>query len=125
VSSEPDILPMRGTFPTPPKHLNSAGKQAWKIGSVLWAEGTLKERDLLNWTLFCEAVQEKSHCEALIKKQGEYQVSRNGFLAEHPAIKRRQHIEHVIRKYSMLFGLLPEARKKRPAVSQSVAQRPK
>jgi P27 family predicted phage terminase small subunit len=119
------VIPMFGILPKSPKHLNATGKRAWQIGSALWAEGTLKERDLLNWTLFCEAVQEKEHCEKLIKKDGEYQSAQNGILVQHPAIKRKQHVEDVIRKYSLLFGLLPEARKKRPAVSQGVATRPK
>ena len=116
---------MRGTFPKAPRHLNATGKRAWEIGSVLWGEGTLKDRDLLNWTLFCEAVQEKEHCEKLIKKHGEYQSAQNGIYVQHPAVKRRMHVEDVIRRYSILFGLLPEARKKRPSVSQGVAQRPK
>ena len=101
----------------------SAGKKAWEIGRPLWAEGVLRDRDILNWTLFCEAVQEKEHCEKLIKKDGEYQSAQNGILVQHPAIKRKQHAEDVIRKYSQLFGLLPEARKKRPAIAQGVAQR--
>lgn len=117
------ILPMRGTFPTAPKHLNKAGKEAWDIGIDLWAEGLIKQRDLVNWQLFAEAVQEKEHCEKVIKRDGEYQLAPNGCFAQHPAIKRRQHVEGVIRKYSILFGLLPDARKKRPSISQGVATR--
>lgn len=116
---------IRGTFPVAPKTLTATGKRAWELGIDLWADGTLKERDLFNWTLFCEAVQEKEHCEKLIKKDGDYQMCVNGCYAQHPAVKRRQHAEDVIRRYSLAFGLLPEARKKRPAVSQGVAQRPK
>jgi P27 family predicted phage terminase small subunit len=115
----------RGTFPNPPKHLNTIGKKAWDLGVEIWNDGTLKERDLYNWGLFCEAVQEKEHCEKLIKKDGDYQMCINGCYAQHPAVKRRQHAEDVIRKYSLLFGLLPEARKKRPTTSQGVAQRPR
>ena len=119
---KPKIL-NRGTFPEPPKHLNASGKKAWELGIPIWADGTLKDRDLYNWELFCEAVQEKEHCEKLIKKDGDYQMCINGCYAQHPAVKRRQHAEDVIRRYSLLFGLLPEARKKRPAVTQGVAQR--
>ena len=125
MTAKRQIVPIRGTFPAAPSSLNATGKQAWEIGIDLWAEGTLKDRDLLNWKLFCEAVQEKEHCEKLIKKHGEYQLSPNGCYAQHPAIKGRQHSEDVIRKYSLLFGLLPEARKKRPSIAQGVAQRPK
>lgn len=125
MGAKTDAIPINGIFPKPAKHLNATGKKAWLIGKVLWAEGVLKDRDLLNWTLFAEAVQEKEHCEKLIKKDGEYQSAQNGILVQHPAIKRKQHSEDVIRKYSLLFGLLPEARKKRPAVSQGVAQRPR
>jgi P27 family predicted phage terminase small subunit len=117
------IVPMRGTFPKAPATLNATGKKAWELGVDLWADGTMQERDLFNWTLFCEAVQEKEQCEKIIKKHGEYQLSPNGCYAQHPAIKRRQQAENVIRKYSLLFGMLPEARKKRAAVSQGVAQR--
>jgi P27 family predicted phage terminase small subunit len=117
------IVPMRGTFPKAPSTLSATGKKAWELGVDLWADGTMQERDLFNWTLFCEAVQEKEQCEKIIKKQGEYQLSPNGCYAQHPAIKRRQQAENVIRKYSLLFGMLPEARKKRAAVSQGVAQR--
>jgi P27 family predicted phage terminase small subunit len=85
----------------------------------------LLDRDLFNWTLYCEAIQEKDHCEKIIKKDGEYQCVQNGCYAQHPAIKRRQHAEQVIRKYSAAFGLMPEARKKRPAVQHGVAQRPR
>lgn len=115
----------RGTFPMPPRALNAIGKRTWDLGIDLWSDGTLKDRDLFNWTLFCEAVQEKEHCEKLIKKDGDYQMCVNGCYAQHPAVKRRQHAEDVIRRYSLAFGLLPEARKKRPSVSQGVAQRPR
>lgn len=115
----------RNGFPEPPGHLNDAGKKAWDVGISLWSEGLLKDRDLVNWTLFAEAVQEKQHCEKIVKRDGEYQLSPNGCYAQHPAIKRRQQAENVIRKYSMMFGLLPDARKKRPAVSQGVATRKK
>lgn len=116
-------LPMRGTFPTAPKHLTKAGVAAWELGIELWADGTLKQRDLFNWRLFAEAVQEKQHCEEIIERDGEYQLAPNGCFAQHPAIKRRQHVEGVIRKYSVLFGLLPDSRKKRPSASQGVATR--
>jgi P27 family predicted phage terminase small subunit len=119
------VIPMRGTFPSPPKSLNASGKKAWEMGLPLWSDGTLQARDMFNWCLFCEAVQEKEHCEKIIKKDGEYHMSANGCYAQHPAIKRRQHAEDVIRKYSLLFGLLPEARKKRPSIANPVAQRPK
>lgn len=120
-----NILPMRGTFPKAPKHLNDAGKQAWDTGVGLWSDGTLRQRDLINWTLFCEAVQEKQQCEAIVKKDGEYQRANNGCWVQHPALKRRMQCEHVIRRYSIVFGLLPDARKKRTATAQAVAQRPK
>jgi P27 family predicted phage terminase small subunit len=125
MSAKRNVLPIRGTFPRPPRHLNATGKAAWELGVPLWADGTMQDRDLFNWRLFCEAVQEKEACEKTIKEHGEYQLSPNGCYAQHPAIKRRQQAENVIRKYSLLFGMLPEARKKRPSVAQGVAQRKK
>jgi P27 family predicted phage terminase small subunit len=113
----------RGTFPRAPKSLNATGKKAWDMGIQLWADGTILERDLFNWQIFCEAVEEKETCEQILKEHGEYQLAPNGCYAQHPALKRRQQAENVIRKYSILFGMLPEARKKRPSVAQGVAQR--
>lgn len=116
-------IPMRGGFPNAPKTLNATGKSYWELGLPLWHEGVLLERDLVNWKLFCEAWQEKAHCERIVKRDGEYIFGPNGCYVQHPAIKRRQQAENVIRKYSLAFGLLPEARKKRPAAKQGVASR--
>lgn len=116
-------IPIRGGFPEPPSDLGQAGRQAWELGLPLWADGTLQQRDLINWRLFCEAYDEKAHCEAIIKEHGDYSVAMNGCYVQHPAVKRRQQAENVIRKYSTAFGLIPEARKKRPAVQQGVASR--
>ncbi len=117
------ILPMGSPFPAPPSTLKATGKKAWNLGKALWAEGTLTGRDLLNWQLYCEAIQEKAHCEYVVKRDGEYQQAPNGCFAQHPAIKRRQQAEDVIRKYSVAFGLIPDARKKRPSVQQGVTTR--
>lgn len=116
-------LPIRGGFPDAPKHLNAIGNAAWDSGIDLWSDGTLQKRDLINWTLFAEAVQEKAHCESILASNGEYSVAMNGCWVQHPALKRRQQAENVIRKYSAAFGLIPDARKKRPAISQGVATR--
>lgn len=53
----------------------------------------------------------------------EYTKINGGAFVQHPAIKRRQQAEAIIRKYSTAFGLIPEARKKRAAVQQGVATR--
>ena len=117
------VIPIRGGFPKPPKHLNEAGKVAWETGQVLWIEGLLTERDLVSWEMYCQAFDEKKHCEAIVLRDGEYVLGPNKCYVQHPAIKRRQQVENVIRKYSQAFGLLPSARKKRPSVQQGVATR--
>jgi len=119
------VFAIRGGFPVAPKKLGKQGRLAWDSGVALWAEGTIRSRDLFNWNLFCEAVDEKEKCEKILETDGEYQMSPNGCYAQHPALKRRQNCESVIRKYSVMFGLVPDARKKRPAVSQGVATRQK
>lgn len=116
-------IPIRQGFPPPPKHLNKVGKAAWELGASMWVDGTIQQRDLVNWTLFAEAMQEKAHCEEILKKDGEYSVAMNGCFVAHPAIKRRQQAENVIRKYSAAFGMIPDARKKRPSVQQGVVAR--
>lgn len=118
-------LPLRGTFPTAPSDLDTVGRNAWDLGIALWSDGTLTQRDLVNWRLFCEAMAEKANCEKILKRDGEYSVAMNGCFVQHPAIKRRQQAENVIRKYSAAFGMIPDARKKRPSVSQGVAARPR
>lgn len=123
VDMSPQTIPMGQPFPDPPSDLKDSGRKAWLLGRQLWAEGVLTARDMLNWKLFCEAADEKTHCDNIVKKDGEYQMSPNGCYAQHPAIKRRQQAEAVIRKYSVAFGLIPEARKKRPSVQQGVNSR--
>ena len=59
----------------------------------------------------------------IVLRDGEYVLGPNKCYVQHPAIKRRQQVENVIRKYSQSFGLLPSARKKRPSVQQGVATR--
>lgn len=116
-------IPIRGGFPPPPKHLKADGKAVWESGLSLWSEGLITNRDVYNWQLYCEAVDEKKHCEEILAKDGEYSVALNGCYVQHPALKRRQQAEAVIRKYSMAFGLIPDARKKRPTTQQGVATR--
>lgn len=116
-------IPMRGGFPAPPKHLKADGKSAWESGLLLWSEGLITQRDIYNWQLYCESIDEKKHCENILTRDGEYSVALNGCFVQHPALKRRQQAESVIRKYSVAFGLIPEARKKRPSVQQGVAAR--
>lgn len=116
-------IPMRGGFPPPPKHLRSAGKAAWESGLLLWSEGVITQRDVYSWQLYCEAIDEKNHCESILQRDGEYAVALNGCYVQHPALKRRQQSESVIRKYSVAFGLIPDSRKKRPAAQQGVASR--
>lgn len=110
-------------FPAPPKHLKAAGKEKWRLGEELWIEGKLTRRDLINWQLFAEAWDEKVHCEAVVAKDGEYQCAPNGCYAQHPAIKRRKEAEQRIFRYSQVYGLVPEARRKAPAAQQGVAAR--
>jgi P27 family predicted phage terminase small subunit len=117
------VIPIRAGFPKPPKSLNEAGKVAWGTGQVLWIEGLLTERDLVSWQLYCEAFDEKKHCEDIVLRDGEYVLGPNKCYVQHPAIKRRHLVENVIRKYSQSFGLLPSARKKRPSVQQGVSTR--
>lgn len=116
-------IPIRGGFPQPPKALGEHGKAAWELGQQLWSDGVITQRDLYNWQLYCEAIDEKNHCQEILARDGEYGVALNGCHVQHPALKRRQQAENVIRKYSVAFGLIPDARKKRPAVQQGVATR--
>jgi len=117
------ILSMRGTYPVSPRHLKKSGKAAWKVGIDLWSQGLLVERDLEAWTMLCESFDEIDHCDDVLKRDGEYFPSAQGGMTEHPAIRRRRATESKILRYQKLFGLVPEARKKRPATSQGVATR--
>jgi P27 family predicted phage terminase small subunit len=123
--AEPHLISFRGKFPQAPKHLKATGKAMWQSGASLWADGTLLQRDLPQWALYCEAWDEKQSCEAAIANEGQFQLLKNGCKVAHPAIKLRQSAERTIRFYATAFGLIPDARKKRPAVQQGVIARKK
>lgn len=121
------ILKLRDPFPLPPKHLKKTGKLKWSIGQELWSSGAISSVDIGNWVLFCEAWDEIDRCEAILKKHGEYQETKMGTFAAHPAIKRIEGLKKEIRRYSMAFGLYPQARRKAPALVQTkgVTTRPR
>ena len=118
-------LPIRGGFPEPPSHLKQHGKESWDLGIELWADCLLQKRDLANWILFAEAHDEKAQCEKEIAEMGRYQMTSNGCFVAHPGTKLKYQAENVIRKYSQMYGLVPNARQKRPPTnrSQGVTQR--
>ena len=119
----PQILPMRSRFPSAPAELSEAGKQAWRRGAQLWVDGSLVERDLAGWLNYCKAHDEIAHCLSVVAESGEYFQTKNGAIIQHPAINRRFQVEKTIQKYEKLFGLVPDARRKRPAVQQGVVSR--
>ncbi len=118
-----EVLKFPGCFPGCAKSLKKAGKAMWKKGAGLWGQGMLTDRDLEAWQMLCEAFDELDHCDEVVKRDGEYQISSQGTFSEHPALRRRRATEQKILRYQKLFGLVPEARKKRPAVQQGVAAR--
>lgn len=118
-----DILQLRSGFPLPPSHLKRAGKAFWESGKDLWNEGILTNRDLSAWAMFSESFDEIAHCDAITKEHGEYSESSQGGFTEHPALRRRRAAESKIMRFQKVFGIVPEARKKRPSVSQGVATR--
>lgn len=118
-----ETIPIRSKMPKAPEHLGEHGKNAWAFGADLWTEGVITSRDLPEWTLYCEAFDEKAKCIQIVAEQGEYSVSAHGCVMEHPAIKRRQRAEAKIDKYSKAFGLIPDSRKKKPSVQSGVATR--
>ena len=117
------ILPIRSTFPDAPESLGAAGKQAWQRGEALWRDGSLVERDLAAWLNYCKAFDEVAHCEGVAAEHGEYTTTKNGAVCQHPAINRRLNAEKTIFRYEKVFGLVPDSRKKRPAVQQGVQAR--
>ena len=119
------ILQIKNGFPEPPEHLLEKGKECWRSGFAMWNDGTITERDLSAWTMYCEAYDEISHCDGVVARDGEYALSSQGTYSEHPALRRRRAAEGKVLRYQRLFGLIPDARKKRPSVSQGVASRPR
>ena len=116
-------IPIRAGYPQPPPQLDAEGRAAWNRGLALWLDGTLQQRDLDAWQAYCAAFDEKKHCETIANRDGEYSLGPNKCYVQHPAIKRRMQAEAVILRYQKLFGLVPDARRKRPAVNQGVASR--
>ena len=118
-----ESLKFTGGFPDVPKHLGKAGKEMWAKGKSLWVEGVLTSRDLDGWQKLCEAFDEVNECDKAIKKDGRYHVSAQGGFTQHPAIRDRRAAQAEILRYFKLFGLVPDARRKRPAVQQGVVAR--
>jgi P27 family predicted phage terminase small subunit len=117
------VLQFSGGFPDYPKSLGESGKEAWAQGRELWNSGTLTARDLDAWRMFAESFDELDHCDFVAKRDGEYSLSSQGTYSEHPVLRRRRATEQKILRYQKLFGLVPDARKKRPAAQQGVATR--
>lgn len=120
-----ETIPIRKGYPEPPEHLHENGKRCWDFGLSMWTDGTLTDRDLQAWTIYCESFDEIAHCDDVIARDGEYSLSSQGTYSEHPALRRRRAAEQKVLRYQKLFGLVPEARKKRPAIQRGVATRQK
>ena len=113
------------SYPKPPDNLGPEGKAAWAAGEPLWERGQLTDQDLLAWTRYCRLHDEIEHYAKIAKEQGEYTLSQAGTWSEHPALRGRRATIKDMLSLEKLFGLVPDARKKRPAVAQGVASRPK
>jgi P27 family predicted phage terminase small subunit len=118
------LLPIRGGFPEPPKELGENGRLAWDHGIDLWAEGVIQKRDLPNWILYAKAFDDVARFSKDAEEEPYVQTSQGSIIA-HPAFRLKAMAENVIRKYSQLYGLVPNARQKRPPTnkSQGVTQR--
>lgn len=110
-------------WPDCPKHLKQSGQSMWSKGEPMWARGEITVQDMQAWQMLCEWFDELDHCNAVLATHGEYQESSQGGFQEHPALRRIRAIEGNILRYQRLFGLVPEARKKRPVAQQGVATR--
>lgn len=119
----PQVIPIRSSFPSPPEGLGEAGKAAWRRGAQLWIDGSLVERDLSAWLNYCQCHDEIEHCKDVVAEAGEYHYTANGAVIQHPAIARRYQLEKTVQRYEKLFGLVPDARRKRPVVQQGVVAR--
>jgi P27 family predicted phage terminase small subunit len=118
-----EILPFTSAYPSPPKSLKAGGKAIWVKGTDLWNTGILTDRDLDAWQMYCEAFDEITHCDSVVERDGEYTLSSQGTYSEHPALRRRRAAEQKLLRYQKIFGLVPDARKKKPTVQQGVASR--
>lgn len=87
--------------------------------------GAITLADMPNWTLYCELWDEIDHCEEIVKRDGEYNLNAMGNFVEHPVIKRIQKCKNEIRRFSIMFGMAPNARKLAPGVgtTRTVAAR--
>lgn len=119
-------IPIRGSYPQAPDHLLDDGRIAWESGLKLWQEGSLTERDLPAWLIYCEWWDRRARYLGDLSDEdgaGEFQVTQNGTLVAHPAIKLLEKVEQNITKYSVLFKLVPSARAQQQIKSNSVSHR--
>ena len=92
----------------PPECLDFVAQSHWRttIGRLF---GVLSERDCDAVSIYCQAWSDWLRYRAIIKKEGEFQATKQGILV-HPACKRREAAEAVMRHFQKQFGMTPGSR---------------
>lgn len=92
----------------PPAFLDFAGQAHWRVVVEVLAS-ILGERDADAVTIYCQSWSDWLKYKAIIKKEGEFQNTKQGMLT-HPAVKRMEAAESAMRHFQKQFGMNPAAR---------------
>ena len=107
---EPELEPQGAELkkmPAVPRLLGVAGKAFWKAeGPKLIQAGLLTELDIPQFRLLCELLDTKAKLEKIIKANGEYRETPEGWVT-HPAVGRLDRTLDRIRAFAKCFGMSP------------------
>src|SRR5688572_16632889 len=74
----------------PPEILGELGRRVWETtGPQLVAAGVLTEMDRIPFERYCRAHDEVVRLDAILKEQGEYFQTEQGYVGQHPAVNQR------------------------------------
>ena len=107
--------------PTCPAHLKGEARREWKrIAPVLQSMGVLTKADRPSLAGYCSAWEDYVESDKILRKEGRFVQSPNGFPMQHPAVNAKAKALTLMKQYLALFGLSPSDRTR-----VSVPEKPK
>jgi P27 family predicted phage terminase small subunit len=101
----------RGGCPVKPKWLNDREGEIWdEHVELLMAVDVLTVNDGAALAALCTVLVDLEWANETIAKEGRTSISKNGALAQHPALLIKYKALDAIRKFASMFGLAPSER---------------
>jgi P27 family predicted phage terminase small subunit len=113
------------TVPVPPTWLGTVARDKWReLAPTLFKHGLLTDLDHDSFASFCDAFQELVDSTATLKKEGEYFTTEKGWIAQHPAVFKRNKALERLRRMGVELGLTPQSRRNLDVAAQEVEADP-